>query len=162
MINQFNFGPLKNAMGTWALGKRERQVVHSGEPQQLETGFFQRLRVWLFGYDIFISYKRADAQGYAAALEDSLKARDLTCFRDYREISPSEDFPARIEKALKRSQMLLVIGSPRAANPDDGIWVRREIETYLKHRSRAVVVKVAPRGVVYEAIASRRLLRLKR
>ncbi|WP_164000059.1 toll/interleukin-1 receptor domain-containing protein [Pyxidicoccus caerfyrddinensis] len=110
--------------------------------QPLETGFFARLRAWLFGYDVFISYKRKDGLSYALALEHHLRSQDLACFRDVTEISPSGDFPEQIERALRRSQLLIVVGTPLAADPAEGKWVRREIETYLKHRTRVIVINV--------------------
>lgn len=116
--------------------------MSSSQLQRLETGYFSRLRTWLFGYDVFISYKREDGLAYASAIEDALRASDLVCFRDYREVAPGENFPNRIEVALARSQLLLVIGSPLAAHPSKGSWVRREIETYLKKRSRALVINI--------------------
>jgi hypothetical protein len=34
----------------------------------------------IFGYDIFVSYKRADASGFAAALAHELHQRDIDAF----------------------------------------------------------------------------------
>jgi len=109
---------------------------------QVETGWFARLRAWLFGYDIFISYKREDGLSYAVALEDRLHDLDYACFRDRTEIPPSGNFRKIIERALRRSRLLVVIGSPVATDPVRAEWVRREIETYQQYRSHIIVVNI--------------------
>jgi len=91
---------------------------------------------------IFISYRRADSQGFAGRLGDDLEDRygAHRVFRDV-EIQPGVDFTARINQAVKRCDVLLVVVGPawatatdrggqrRLWNTDD--WVRLEIEAGL-------------------------------
>lgn len=108
----------------------------------LETGLFARMRAWLFGYDVFISYKRSDSHGYALALQRALEAKNLKCFRDISELPAGDVFALSIERALRRSRMLVVIGTPKALSETSGTWVRRELTYFQDMRPKTPIVIV--------------------
>lgn len=92
---------------------------------------------------IFISYRRADSQGFAGRLGDDLEDRygEQNVFRDV-EIEPGVDFSARIADAMKRCDVLLAVIGPHWATAADAQgdrrlwdtddWVRLEIEAGLE------------------------------
>ena len=51
------------------------------------------LRHFLFGYDVFISYSRADATVYATQLADALVDLDLRVYLDQLGSTPDEGLP---------------------------------------------------------------------
>lgn len=102
---------------------------------------------------LFISYRRADSQGFAGRLEDDLSERfgQEQVFRD-REIPPGADFVSHLEAHLARAEVVLVvIGRGWLDVRDDdggrrldaaGDWVRREIERALQAGVAVVPVLV--------------------
>lgn len=78
--------------------------------------------------DIFISYARADASAYAAGLAGALAGRVLSCCFDQWGSSPGDKVPNKVLRALRRSGMLVVIGSKEAVR---SAAMRQEIETFL-------------------------------
>lgn len=82
----------------------------------------------LFGNDIFISYSRADAAAYAAGLAGALAERGLACHLDQWGSQPGTEVPPEILRALRRSAMLVVVGSEGAAQ---SAAVEREIREFL-------------------------------
>src|SRR4051812_24699103 len=103
--------------------------------------------------EIFLSYRRDDAQSAAGRLADALEAHfgDDRVFRD-REFAPGEDFVAAIRRGVESSTVLLVVigrhwldiadaqGRRRIDDPDD--FVRLEIELALGARVGVVPVLV--------------------
>lgn len=63
---------------------------------------------------IFVSYRRSDARGYAGRLEDSLKSYfgRARVFRDVNDISPGDDFTARISASLGETGAMVVLIGP--------------------------------------------------
>lgn len=103
------------------------------------------------GTTLFISYRRADASGYARALHDKLcQVFDpADVFMDVEAIAPGEDFEERIERTIASSDALLVLigttwltasdGSVRRLDqPDD--FVRVEIESALRQDVRIIPI----------------------
>lgn len=102
--------------------------------------------------DIFISYRRGDAAGYAGRLYDGLSARfgAERIFMDVDAIEPGADFVQRIAEVLGECRVLLVVigsewlqardsaGNRRLDAPQD--FVRTEIETALSHDIRVIPV----------------------
>ena len=82
----------------------------------------------LLGEDIFISYSRADGTAYAAGLADLLSRKGFTCFLDQWGSEPGREIPLRVLRTLRRSSMLVLVGSARAANSEA---VEREVVTFL-------------------------------
>ncbi|MET3127644.1 hypothetical protein ABID42_002762 [Arcicella rosea] len=98
--------------------------------------FFDRLKIKLFGWDYFISYRRADAYGYMKSLESSLYSRGIYCFVDESEILPGNALPKEIKTGLKRSRKMILIASPQAAEPlsiRNTDWIDEEITTFSKN-----------------------------
>ena len=103
--------------------------------------------------EIFLSYRREDAQGATGRLADALEAHfgDDRVFRD-REFAPGEDFVAAIRRGIESSTVLLVVigrhwldvadarGRRRIDDPDD--FVRLEIELGLSAGVAVVPVLV--------------------
>jgi TIR domain len=87
----------------------------------------------LFGYDVFISYRHADAADYATALRNQLVAADFSCFLDQDEAPPGEELTPTIERALQSSRLLVLVGTSGALGSP---WIVKELTTYLKaHRN---------------------------
>jgi hypothetical protein len=73
---------------------------------------------------IFISYARSDAV-FAERLEAALEARGLETFTDRQDITPGEDWWARIQKLIIQADTVVFVLSPDAvASPT----CRREAE----------------------------------
>lgn len=70
----------------------------------------------LLGDDVFISYSRADGATYAALLASELTKRKLSCRIDQWGSQPGKDLPPDLLRALRRSSMLVVVGSAGAAS----------------------------------------------
>ncbi len=98
-----------------------------------------------FKYDAFISYRHAELDIYAAEhlhkllenfrvprladqeLKKSQKRRINRVFRDKDELPASDNLAAPIEEALRNSQFLIVVCSPRTPELR---WVSKETEQY--------------------------------
>ena len=94
-------------------------------------------RIWIalqkffahyFGYDIFISYRRADGTKYAKALQQEL-AKQFVVFRDETDLDYGEEFPTLLKQRISRCRVLIVIVTPKALEEDS--WVLKEIEMRL-------------------------------
>lgn len=98
---------------------------------------------WLpFGYDIFLSYAHADATVYSANLGSLLTARGFACYLDQWASTPGERIPPRVLSALRRSSMLVVVGSP-AAGSSNGVM--EEVRTFRD--TGRVMVPIDPGGL---------------
>jgi hypothetical protein len=101
---------------------------------------------------IFISYRRADSDGWAGRLRDTLRVRfGDRVFQDVENIADGEIFSEVIERALKACDVALVIIGPNWASarnesgrrldqPDD--WVRTETSLVLNRQIRVIPVLV--------------------
>src|SRR5580658_9056103 len=69
---------------------------------------------YVVGYDIFISYSRHDATEYARALYRRLSALNFLCFLDEQEIAAGSALRHSLLRALRRSSVLVIVGSPGA------------------------------------------------
>ena len=86
---------------------------------------------FLFGDDIFISYSRRDGAHYSAALANELskKGRDLSCFLDQWGASAANELSKPVLRALRRSSVLVLVGTPGAASSP---MVREEVKQFSK------------------------------
>lgn len=84
---------------------------------------------YLFGDDIFISYTRADAVNYAAALANRLASRDFSCFLDQWGSPPARELPKPLKRALGRSAVLVLIGSESVVSSRP---VEAEVAAFVK------------------------------
>jgi hypothetical protein len=105
---------------------------------------------------VFISYRRADTEGHAGRLSDSLKehfGERVRVFMDFEAIPAGEDFVKVIQDAVGSCHALVAVigrqwlsvadaktGTPRLANPRD--HVRAEIASALKRGVRVIPVLV--------------------
>src|SRR5437899_11321082 len=86
----------------------------------------------IFGFDVFISYKRKECSVYAGSLERQLRDRDLRCFLDDHDIPPGVPLSATIRAALRRSRILVVIIS---AGSLQSKYVHEEVREFMElHR----------------------------
>jgi hypothetical protein len=101
---------------------------------------------------IFISYRRADSDGWAGRLRDALGARfGKRVFQDVESIADGEIFSEVIGRALQECDVALIIIGPNWANARDGIgrrldqtddWVRTETALVLNRGIRVIPVLV--------------------
>ena len=102
---------------------------------------------------IFLSYRRADAEGHAGRLWDRLRLwfDPEALFYDQGRIDSGDVFPEEIKQALDSARVVLVLIAPgwrrilgeRAEEP--GIdWVRREVEIALERRLEPGGPRVIP------------------
>lgn len=103
---------------------------------------------------VFLSYRRSDSAGHAGRLLDALERQfgDEGVFQDIEAIAPGTDFVVEIERALARSDALVVLigsdwleartpeGERRLERPDD--FVRIELATALRRGLRVLPVLV--------------------
>jgi hypothetical protein len=113
---------------------------------------------------IFISYRRADSQGWAGRIQEDLRVRfgDISLFFDLETIGPGEDFLEAIQRALGSCQALLALIGPQWASAknaaghlrldDPSDTVRLEIATALEHD--LFVVPVLLGGARFPAMES--------
>lgn len=108
-------------------------------------------------YAAFISYRHAELDSaVAAALHGFIEKFNIPrslradrgrsfgyVFRDMEELPASSDLSENICRALDRSEYLIVICSPAAAQSP---WVSREIEYFLAHHERRKVLAVLIEG----------------
>jgi TIR domain len=100
--------------------------------------------------EIFISYRRADAEGWAGRLSDSLKAElsRINIFRDIDDIPPGVEFDTYINDAVGSCDVLIALIGPRWLTVADKNGLRRlddpkdftrlEILTALKRNVRVI------------------------
>jgi len=75
---------------------------------------FNRLFRTRFRYDVFISYSHSDAKQYAENLKQQLNNLDFACFLDKEESPPGLSLGPTLEKALKKSAVLVLLATERA------------------------------------------------
>jgi len=84
----------------------------------------------IFGFDVFISYKRGESSPYAGSLERQLRDRDIHCFLDDNEIPAGSLLADTVRAALRRSRLLVVIVSPGSLHSK---YVQDEIRTFAEY-----------------------------
>jgi len=100
----------------------------------------------LLGDDVFISYSRQDASTYAAGLASELAHRGLSCRFDQWGSEPGKEVPAQILRALRRSGLLVVIGTIGATHSAS---IDLEIRTFIK--TKRLIVPIDIDGSMREA-----------
>ena len=88
---------------------------------------------FLLGDDVFISYSRRDGAHYAAALASRLGEPefDVSCFLDQWGASAANELSRPVIRALRRSYVLVLIGTPGAI---DSSMVRQEVARFSRAR----------------------------
>src|SRR5215216_4936726 len=108
---------------------------------------------------IFVSYRRADAAGYAGRLVDRLEEHfgEQRVFHDIDSIAPGTDFVEAVQQAVDSSGVLLAVigrnwsnatdaaGQKRLHDPQD--YVRMEIVAALERNIRVIPVLVQGAGI---------------
>lgn len=100
---------------------------------------FDDLRRRAFGYDVFVSHAWQDGHDLARRLCDALARRGLNCFLDDREMSDGDRLSTRIEAALRRSAVLVVLLTPCAYGRE---WVETEARSFAAARPRRAIIPV--------------------
>jgi hypothetical protein len=96
-------------------------------------------------FDAFISYSHRSDGAFAPEFQEQLEVfgrrnrrdRPLRVFRDDANLAADPDLWQGIERALSSSAWLLLLASPDAA---ESVWVGKEIEWWLEHRSPARIL----------------------
>lgn len=138
------------------MSTRNDNEINSTEVAEMEAGQFK--------YDAFISYRHCEPDQYVAMtlhkemekfklpanvakkiLQDNpnAKTRITRVFRDQEELPLATNLADPIIEALKSSEWLIVICSPRLK---ESMWCRKEIETFIKLRGRDKVMVVLAEG----------------
>src|SRR5262249_18392860 len=94
---------------------------------------------FFLGEDIFISYSRADATTYATRLANYLAQKGFSCTLDQWGTVPGQQIPPRVLHALKRSSMLVLIGSPQAVH---SVAVETEVRLFLETKRSLVPISI--------------------
>jgi hypothetical protein len=112
---------------------REQTVTKTTKPSWFNWSL-------ITGFDIFISYRHGRASEYAESLRNALTAAGFKCFLDEHEPDASLELAAATRKALRKSSMLVVIGTPELA---ESRWVSQEIAIARSSRR----IKIVPISV---------------
>lgn len=108
---------------------REEAKHNGNNPANEEKeALLEKIRRFLFGDDIFISYSRADST-YALALANELIKNNLSCFLDQWGTPPGEELPQKLINTIKRCSTMVLVGSKNAGESDS---VGLEITEFLK------------------------------
>jgi WD40 repeat protein len=91
------------------------------------------------GDDVFISYSRRDGVRYATGLARELTRRQLACRIDFWETVPGKEIPDSLRRAIRRSGLLAIVGSPGACTSPQ---VEMEIREFLPSRRNLVPIAV--------------------
>lgn len=86
---------------------------------------------------VFISYARKDGLRFAEKLDSTLPQQGFTTWRDKREIDPTQDFTAEIEKAIESSTYIVACITPDVRRENS--FVRREI-AYAQVMNKPILV----------------------
>ncbi len=101
---------------------------------------------YLFGDDIFVSYSRLDGAIYAAGLANQLTSRKFTCKLDQWGSQPGKEIPPRLKAALRRSSVVVLVGTSGAAH---SLAVGQEIQEFCK--TRRLIIPIDFNGSVRTA-----------
>lgn len=86
---------------------------------------------------VFISYARKDGLAFAEKLDSTLPHHGFSTWRDKREIDPTQDFTAEIEKAIEASSYIVACITPDVRRENS--FVRREI-AYAQVMNKPILV----------------------
>ncbi|HKG59280.1 MAG TPA: TIR domain-containing protein [Pyrinomonadaceae bacterium] len=100
---------------------------------------FRRLFRARFRYDVFISYSHSDAKEYAFNLKQQLSNLDFACFIDKEEAPPGLSLGPALEKALKRSAVLVLLATERALTRP---YIHQEFETFVAAGRKIIPINI--------------------
>ncbi len=101
--------------------------------------FLDEVKSFFLGDDIFISYARADSTGYALALANRLGRKEFICYLDQYGTGINDKLDERVIGKLKRSRVLVLIGSRLAINSGA---IRQEVELFKKTQRAIIPIDV--------------------
>lgn len=93
-----------------------------------------------FRYDVFISYSHSDAKEYAFNLKQQLSNLDFSCFIDKEESPPGLSLGPTLEKALKRSAVLVLLATERALTRP---YIHQEFETFVVAGRKIIPINIS-------------------
>lgn len=108
----------------------------------------RRIIDFLFGYDIFISYKHEDSDTYTHGLSKEFIKHDYRVFVDKSETIAGDQLTTTLKSSLKKSRSLVVIGTPAALKSN---YVKLEIVEFLKLNRPVILIDIA--GALMDANA---------
>ncbi|HEU4834065.1 MAG TPA: TIR domain-containing protein [Pyrinomonadaceae bacterium] len=93
-----------------------------------------------FRYDVFISYSHSDARQYAENLKQQLGNLDFACFIDKEESPPGLSLGPTLEKALKKSAVLVLLATERALTRP---YIEMEFERFITAKRKIIPINIA-------------------
>ena len=115
------------------------QALRSAVNRFRETVFRGLFRA-RFRYDVFISYSHSDAKEYAFNLKQQLSNLDFACFIDKEESPPGLSLGPTLEKALKRSAVLVLLATERALTRP---YIHQEFETFVAAGRKIIPINIS-------------------
>lgn len=127
-----------------------------------------------YKYDAFISYRHAELDQFAAGkiqkqleafqlpknlvskMKDPSRTRIKRIFRDKEELPLTSNLEEPIMQALRESEFLIVICSPRLPQ---SLWCKKEVETFIEMHGREKVLAVLIEGEPEESFPEALLYR---
>jgi len=94
----------------------------------------------LFGFDVFISYKRQEVSRYAASLERQLRGRDIHCFLDDHDLPAGSPLADTVRTALRRSRALVIVVSPGSLRSQ---YVLDELRVFATYSRQIIPIRLA-------------------
>jgi WD40 repeat protein len=107
---------------------------------RLRESAFKGLFRARFRYDVFISYSHSDAKNYAVNLKKQLGSLDFACFIDEEESPPGLSLGPTLEKALKKSAVLVLLATERALTRP---YIALEFERFAPSGRRIIPINIS-------------------
>lgn len=101
---------------------------------------FNKLFRARFRYDVFISYSHSDAKQYAENLKQQLTNLDFACFLDKEESPPGLSLGPTLEKALKKSAVLVLLATERALTRP---YIELEFGRFVAAKRKIIPINIA-------------------
>jgi hypothetical protein len=101
-------------------------------------------------FDVFLSYARADAGGYAEAIAERLRSDGLRVWRD-QSLATGDSLMDSVRRAMERARAIVILVSPAAARSE---WVASETAYALRRQSGLVVPVVLDRSALDSPLGS--------
>src|SRR5215218_7293762 len=121
------------------LNNQPREDAPTPPPREGGLTAFKKARAFLLGYDIFISYRRKDANAYALALANRLTKLGFRCYLDQLSAPTDKEIPDEVLTALRHSTALVVIGTPGAV---ESRAVATEVRIFAAGRRTIIPISV--------------------
>jgi WD40 repeat protein len=93
-----------------------------------------------FRYDVFISYSHSDARQYAENLKQQLGSLDFACFIDKEESPPGLSLGPTLEKALKKSAVLVLLATERSLTRP---YIEMEFQRFVVAKRKVIPINIA-------------------